>query len=73
MNTVGKASIVGLLILACVIGLVFWKVKVGGHGSEGLTKLTKQDMETIFKDAPPQALKRLAEENEIKKLEAELE
>ncbi len=71
MNTVGKASIIGLLILASVIGLVFWKVKVGGHGSDGLTKLSKQDMETIFKDAPPQALKRLAEDPELRKKQVE--
>lgn len=71
MNTLSKASIVLLVILLAGIGLLVWKVKVGGHGSEGLTKLTKQDMEIIFKDAPPMALKRLAEDPELKKKQIE--
>jgi foldase protein PrsA len=71
LNTLSKASIVLLVILLAGIGLLVWKVKVGGHGSEGLTKLTKSDMETIFKDAPPMALKRLAEDPELKKKQIE--
>lgn len=71
MNTLSKASIVLLIIFLAGIGLLVWKVKVGGHGSEGLTKLSKSDMETIFKDAPPQALKRLAEDKELKKKQIE--
>ena len=70
MNTLSKASVVLLVILLAGIGLLVWKVKVGGHG-EGLTKLTKADMETIFKDAPPMALKRLAEDPELKKKQIE--
>lgn len=71
MNTLSKASMVLLVILLAGIGLLVWKVKVGGHAQEGLTKLTKQDMETIFKDAPPMALKRLAEDPELKKKQIE--
>ncbi len=62
------SKFVALLAVILLIGggLVFWKVKYG-HSSEGLTKLTKQDLETIFADAPPQALQRLASDPELKK------
>lgn len=66
MSTTGKALTVGLIILLGGLGLLFWKSKVGGQNSDSLTKLTKADMETIFKDAPPQALKRLAEDPKLK-------
>ncbi len=66
MSTLSKALTVGLVILLGGIGLLVWKSKVSGH-DEGLTKLSKKDMETIFKDAPPMALKRLAEDPELKK------
>jgi parvulin-like peptidyl-prolyl isomerase len=71
LNTSSKAGLVLLVVLLAGVGLLVWKVTVGGHGSEGLTKLTKADMETIFKDAPPQALKRLAEDPELKKKQIE--
>lgn len=67
MSSLGKALILIAIVLLAGIGLVIWKAKVGGHESAGLTKLTKEDMEMIFKDAPPQALKRLAEDPAIKK------
>lgn len=71
MNTLSRASIVLLIILLAGLGLLVWKIKVGGQGSDSLTKLTKADMEIIFKDAPPQALKRLAEDPELKKKQIE--
>lgn len=71
MNSLSRATIVLLIVLLAGVGLLVWKIKVGGHGSEGLTKLTKADMETIFKDAPPMALKRLAEDPELKKKQIE--
>lgn len=70
MNTLSKASIVLLIVLLSGIDFLFGKL-VGGHAREGLTKLTKADMETIFKDAPPMALKRLAEDPELKKKQIE--
>ncbi len=66
MSALSKALVVGLVVLLASVGLLVWKSKVGSQG-EGLTKLSKQDMEIIFKDAPPQALKRLAEDPELKK------
>lgn len=62
-----SSKIIALLAIILLIGggLVFWKVKYG-H-SEGLTKLTKKDLEIIFADAPPQALQRLAADPELKK------
>lgn len=70
MSTLSKALVVGLIVLLSGVGLLVWKVKVGGH-SDGITKLTKADMETIFKDAPPAALKRLADDPELKKKQIE--
>lgn len=66
MSSLGKALTLIAIVLLVGVGLVFWKAKFGAHASEGLTKLTKEDMELIFKDAPPQALKRLAEDPELK-------
>lgn len=66
MSTLSRASIVLLAVFLAGVGLLVWKVTVAGHG-EGLTKLTKEDMQLIFKDAPPMALKRLAEDPELKK------
>lgn len=71
MSTLGKALTLIAIVLLAGVGLVIWKAKTGGHGSEGLTKLTKEDMELIFKDAPPQALKRLSEDPELKKQQIE--
>lgn len=71
MSTTGKLlTLLGILLLAG-IGLVVWKAKFGSHDSESLTKLSKEDMELIFKDAPPQALKRLADDPELRKQQIE--
>ena len=71
MSTSGKALAVLLVVILGGVGLLIWKGKIGGHGSDSLTKLTKEDMEIIFKDAPPMALKRLAEDPELKKKQIE--
>lgn len=68
MSSLGKALTLIAIVLLAGVGLVIWKAKVGGHAeSAGLTKLSKEDMEMIFKDAPPQTLKRIAEDPEAKK------
>lgn len=67
MSSLGKALTLIAIVLLAGVGLVIWKAKVGGHEAEGLTKLSKEDMEMIFKDAPPQTLKRIAEDPEAKK------
>ena len=62
------SKFLGLLVIILLIGggLVFWKIKYG-HGAEGISKLTKEDMQTIFADLPPQALQRLASDSDLKK------
>ncbi len=71
MTTFAKGLTVLAVILAIGIGLVVWKAKIGSHGGEGLTKVTKEDMQFILKDTNPMTLKRLAEDPESKKKYAE--
>jgi parvulin-like peptidyl-prolyl isomerase len=72
MSSSSKLGVLLAVILLAAVGLLFWKVTTGGHkSSEGLTKLTKEDMETLFQDASPQELKMLAENPEAKKNEIE--
>jgi parvulin-like peptidyl-prolyl isomerase len=59
------------VILAIGAGLVFWKIKVGGHGSETLTRLTKEDMTTLLADANPMQLQQMSANPEAKKKIAE--
>ncbi len=65
MSGITKGLLVIVAIFAIGIGLLVWKTKVAT--GEGLTRLSKSDMESILKDAPPQALKRLADDPEQKK------
>jgi parvulin-like peptidyl-prolyl isomerase len=70
LSTLAKGFTVLAIILAIGLGLVVWKAKVGGHGAghddAAITKLTKEDMQNLLKDAPPMALKQLAENPELK-------
>lgn len=70
MSSLGKAVILLCVILGIGAGLVVWKQKVGGHGGE-FSGLTKEEMTLLFKDANPMALKRLAEDPEMKKKQIE--
>jgi hypothetical protein len=54
MSSTAKFTVLLGVIFLAGISLLVWKVKVGGQ-SEGLTKLSKADMEMIFKDMPPMA------------------
>jgi parvulin-like peptidyl-prolyl isomerase len=61
------------VILAIGAGLVVWKKKVGG-GSESFNSISKQEIELLLADAAeknPMALKRLAEDPELKKKQTE--
>ena len=59
------------VILAIGVGLVVWKVKVGGHGSESLNRITKEDMALILKDADPSQLQAISSNPDAKKKIAE--
>lgn len=73
-GTLAKALTVLAVILAIGVALVVWKTKVGGqlgHSDAALTKLTKEDMQILLKDANPMALKQLAENPELKQKQVE--
>ncbi len=67
MSTLSRGFLVLAVVFLAGIGLLVWKTKVAK--SEGLTSLTKEDMELLIKDAPPQALKRLKEDADLRKKE----
>ncbi len=71
MSNLTKGVAVIAVILAIGAGLVFWKVKVGGHGSENLTRLTKEDMTALLADANPMQLQQLSTNPDAKKKIAE--
>ncbi|MGI8786181.1 MAG: peptidylprolyl isomerase [Pyrinomonadaceae bacterium] len=71
MNSLTKGLAVIVVILAIGVGLVFWKIKVGGHENGALTHITKEDMALILKDANPMQLKQLAASPDAKKKIAE--
>ncbi len=71
MSNLTKGVAVIAVILAIGAGLVFWKSKVGGHGSENLTRLTKEDMTALLADANPMQLQQMATNPEAKKKIAE--
>ncbi len=59
------------VILAIGVGLVVWKSKVGGHGSESLNRITKEDMALLLADADPSQLQAIGENPDAKKKIAE--
>lgn len=71
MTTLSKTLTILLVVLAVGAGLVVWKAKFGGglHGglAEGgaITKLTKEDMQALLKDANPLALQQLSQNPEL--------
>lgn len=69
VSATAKAAAVLGLILAVGVGLLVWKIKVGGHGGGGgeLTKLTNEDIALLLKDENPMSLKQLAESPDMKK------
>jgi parvulin-like peptidyl-prolyl isomerase len=71
LSSLTKILILVGVILAIGAGLVVWKAKVGGHHEENLNSISRQEMELLLKDANPMMLKRLAEDPELKKKQAE--
>jgi parvulin-like peptidyl-prolyl isomerase len=67
LNTLSRGLLVLAVILLAGIGLLVWKTKF--VKSEGLTKLSKEDMTLLIDGASPMALKRLKEDPELKKKE----
>ncbi len=62
-----KAILVVLVIALLGGGLLFWKIKhPSKHGATEMTKITKEEMEFLLKDAPPMMVKRL-EDPEVRK------
>ncbi len=61
-----KAIIVVAVIALIGGGLLFWKATVAAHNAP-MTKISKEDMEFLLKDAPPQALKSLEDPETRKK------
>jgi parvulin-like peptidyl-prolyl isomerase len=60
--------------LAIGAGLVVWKNTVGGHSSSSFNSITKEEVELLIKDIAkqnPAALKRLAEDPELRKQQLE--
>lgn len=69
MSNLVKGLIVLVLILAVGAGLVVWKNKIGGHGAgDSLNRITKEDMSTLLKDAPPMQLKQMNSPEQKKKI-----
>ncbi len=66
-----KALAVLAVLLALGIGLVVWKTKFAGHHDEVLTRVSKEDMQLLLKDANPMQLKAIGESPEQKKKVAE--
>jgi parvulin-like peptidyl-prolyl isomerase len=59
------------VIIGIGAGLVFWKQKVGGNHGGDFSGLNKEEMTLLFKDANPMAIKRLADDPEMKKKQIE--
>ena len=66
MSALAKGLSVIVVILLIGAGLVFWKMKYGGHDGD-LNQITAEDMQLLLKDANPQQLKVLADNPEQKK------
>jgi hypothetical protein len=71
LSSLTKVLLLVGVILAVGAGLVVWKSKIAGHHSENLNSISKAEMELLLKDANPMMLKRLAEDPELKKKQAE--
>ena len=67
MSSLSKGLILVAVILGIGVGLVFWKSKTSSHGAQSFNKITKEEMEVLLKDANPMLLKRLKEDETLKK------
>lgn len=71
MSNLVKGVIVIAAILVLCASLLFWKIRVGGHAGEELTRLTKEDMTALLADANPMQLQQLSSSPDAKKKIAE--
>ncbi len=71
MSSMAKGLIVVAIVFLIGGGLVFWKAKFGHSSDASLNSITAQEMEILLKDANPMMLKRLAEDPELRKQQAE--
>jgi hypothetical protein len=70
LSSLTKGLILLLVILGIGAGLVVWKNKAGGHGSVSFNSISKEEIELLLADVAktnPMALKRLAEDEDMKK------
>ncbi|MFN6963756.1 MAG: peptidylprolyl isomerase [Pyrinomonadaceae bacterium] len=74
MSNLIKGSILLVAVLAIGVGLVVWKKKVGGHETASFKSISKDEMQLLVSDLAeknPMAIKRLAEDAELRKKQAE--
>jgi len=75
LSSLTKGLILLFVILGIGAGLVIWKNKVGStHGTVALNSISKEEMELLLADVAksnPMALKRLAEDQEMKNQQLE--
>lgn len=74
LSNLTKGLILVGVILAIGAGLVVWKKKAGGQGSESFNQITKHEIEMLLADVAktnPTILKRLKEDPEMKKQQIE--
>jgi hypothetical protein len=74
LSSLTKGLILLLVILGIGAGLVFWKNKTGGHGTVSFNSVSKEEIELLLADVAktnPMALKRLAEDEEMKNQQLE--
>ncbi|MCW5959455.1 MAG: peptidylprolyl isomerase [Pyrinomonadaceae bacterium] len=71
MSSMAKGLIVVAIVFLVGAGLVVWKAKFGHSGDAALNKITAEEMEILLKDANPMMLKRLADDPELRKQQAE--
>lgn len=70
MSSLNKALILIVAILLIGFGLAVWKNKVGGAGQVSYNSISRQEIELLLSDlktSNPMMLKRLAEDDEMKK------
>ncbi|QQS32543.1 MAG: peptidylprolyl isomerase [Acidobacteriota bacterium] len=70
MSNLTKGIILIVAIVAIGFGLVIWKKEVGGQASESFNQISRSEIELLLADLAktnPMAVKRLAEDEELKK------
>jgi parvulin-like peptidyl-prolyl isomerase len=74
LSSLTKGLILLFVILGIGAGLVFWKNNAGGHSTASFNSVSKEEIELLLADVAksnPMALKRLAEDEEMKKQQLE--